>query len=166
MLHAAERKTGNQHEIIFGKRKRLRKVLCEVSDPARGHLLHLRRFLLRSSQLRFAHVNSWFRWILRANSSEWPGRKGKKISADRAGLGKLRVHAVSAHLLGVTDNGPAGRMMKIKCESSLQIRLVKARKGHAGVHGNEQRVEIFAAVVLVFIASDGFAGRASVAGEC
>ena len=59
MLHPAERKAGNQDQVIFGERKRLCEIVAEVSDPSRRHLLYLGRFLLSAGKLRLAHVQSW-----------------------------------------------------------------------------------------------------------
>src|SRR5436305_1829985 len=50
-------------------------------------------------------------------------------------------------------------------EAALQVRLVKAREGHAGIHGHEQRVEIFGVVVLVFKPGNGLTGRGDGRGE-
>ena len=43
--------------------------------------------------------------------------------------------------------------------SRFQIRLIKARKRHVGVHRHKERVDVLAAVVLVFKAGDGLARR-------
>jgi hypothetical protein len=56
-------------------------------------------------------------------------------------------------------------VLEVECESGLQVRLVEAWKGHTGVHRHEQGVEVFVAVVPVFVARDGFAGESGVAGE-
>ncbi len=50
-------------------------------------------------------------------------------------------------------------------EAAFEVGLVEAGEGHAGVHGDEEGVEIFAAVVVVFEAGDGFAGGSDVGGE-
>src|SRR5205807_2602707 len=44
-------------------------------------------------------------------------------------------------------------------KTTFDVRLVKAWKGHAGIHGNKQRVEVFAVVIFVLKARDGFARR-------
>src|SRR6185437_12995009 len=44
-------------------------------------------------------------------------------------------------------------------EAPLQIRLIEARKSHARIHGNEERVDVLLAVVFVFEARDRLARR-------
>ena len=39
-------------------------------------------------------------------------------------------------------------------EAAFDIGLVEAREGHAGVHGNEERVDVFGAVVAILEASE------------
>ena len=66
---------------------------------------------------------------------------------------------------GVADDSPICGVIEIKDEAGLQVGLVEAGEGHAGVHGDEEGVEIFAAIVAVFVAGDGLAGWGGVAGE-
>src|SRR5580698_10156934 len=90
------------------------------------------------------------------------GREGEEISRDRTGLGEGR-DAFPAVCLNpvravVADDGPVGGRADVEGETGFQIRLVEAWKGHACVHGHEERVEIFAAIILVFVASDSGTG--------
>ena len=48
--------------------------------------------------------------------------------------------------LGIRNDRPRGRRGGIQCEARFQIRLVEARKRHARVHRDEERVEIFARI--------------------
>ena len=43
--------------------------------------------------------------------------------------------------------------------------MVEAGEGHAGIHGNEEGVEIFGVVFLVLVAGDGGAGGGDAGGE-
>lgn len=43
-------------------------------------------------------------------------------------------------------------------EAGFEIGLVETGESHFGVHGDEERVEIFGVVVFVFEARDGFSG--------
>ncbi len=99
-----------------------------------------------------------------SNCCERAGREGEEVGADRAGLGECECVSL-ADRRGIADDGPCGRMVEIEGESGLQVGLVEAWKGHAGIHGDEQSVKVFAAVVLVFVARDGLAGGSGVAGE-
>src|SRR5271165_1982547 len=65
----------------------------------------------------------------------------------------------------VADGGPSRGVIEMEGEPGFQVRLVKAWKSHAGVHGNKQSAEVLIAVVLVFKARDGLAGGRGVAGE-
>ena len=66
----------------------------------------------------------------------------------------------------VADGGPARRVFEFEREPGFQVRLVEAWKGHAGVHGYKQGVEVFIAIVLVFIPGDGFTCGSGIADEC
>ncbi len=44
-------------------------------------------------------------------------------------------------------------------EPRLQVRLIKAGKRHVRVHRNKERVDILAAIVLIFKARNGLARR-------
>ena len=50
-------------------------------------------------------------------------------------------------------------------EAGFEVGLIEAGEGHARVHGDEEGVEVFAAVVLIFKTRDGFAGGSDVRGE-
>ena len=50
-------------------------------------------------------------------------------------------------------------------EAALEIGLIETRKSHFGVHGNEERVEIFGVVVFVFELCDSFSGGGDWSGE-
>src|SRR6266404_3877512 len=60
---------------------------------------------------------------------------------------------------GVRNYGPVAWSSHIQAKPGLEVRLIKTRKRHVGIHGHKKRVNVFAAVVLVFKASDGFARR-------
>ncbi len=66
----------------------------------------------------------------------------------------------------VANDRPAGRAFEIERESCLQVRLIEAWKGHAGVHGHKQSVEVFVAIVFVFITCDCLTSGSRIADEC
>ncbi len=66
---------------------------------------------------------------------------------------------------GIGDDGPRWQRNDVEGEAAFEVGLIEAGKGHARVHGDEERVEVFAAVVVVFKASDGFACGGDVGGE-
>src|SRR6185312_12701039 len=59
----------------------------------------------------------------------------------------------------VGDYLPISRSSDCEFELSFQIRLVEAGERHAGVHGNEERVDVLATIVLVLISSKSFSRR-------
>ena len=56
-------------------------------------------------------------------------------------------------------------MLNIETKLCFQVGLIEARERHARIHWHKQRVEIFAAVILVFIPRYCFARRCRVAGK-
>src|SRR5262249_5937459 len=96
---------------------------------------------------------------------ERPGREGEEIGADGLGLGESRtldsgaLRAAGAGELGVRYHGPVSGCVDRQGKFALQVRLIETRERHAGVHWDKKRVDIFAAVVFIFEASDGLAGR-------
>jgi hypothetical protein len=66
---------------------------------------------------------------------------------------------------GVGDDGPVVGRGDGQLEAAFQVGLVETGEGHARVHGDEEGVEVFAAVVVVFEAGDGFAGGGDVGSE-
>src|SRR5215471_17934408 len=59
VLHTAIGETRNQDEIVFGKRKRLGKVIGKELHSVGRDLLQLGSFLYSSLVLRLAHPDSW-----------------------------------------------------------------------------------------------------------
>ena len=53
----------------------------------------------------------------------------------------------------------------VEAEAGFQIRLIEAGEGHVRVHGDEEGVEVFGAVVVIFETGDGFSGGRDVGGE-
>jgi hypothetical protein len=100
---------------------------------------------------------------------EGSGGEGEQVGGDRFGFGEFgfgdRALGLDFPRRGVRDDGPSGGILRGQREATFQIRLVKARKGHARVHRDEERVEIFRAVVVVLEAGDGFAGGSDVRSE-
>lgn len=66
---------------------------------------------------------------------------------------------------GIGNEFPVGWPGQGQGESGFEVGLVEAGEGHAGVHGHEEGVEIFVAVVAIVEAGDGFAGDSDVGGE-
>src|SRR6201999_3285910 len=57
------------------------------------------------------------------------------------------------------------RRCDLELEAPFQVRLIEAGESHARVHRDEKRIEIFAAVVVIFKAGDGLAGGSDIRGE-
>src|SRR2546421_415014 len=96
--------------------------------------------------------------------AERPGGERKKIGADGPGISKksLRLSSPDADVAlrgRIGDDRPACRSYDFQAKAPFQIRLVEAGKGHIGIHGDKQRVDVFAAVILIFKARDGLARR-------
>ena len=66
---------------------------------------------------------------------------------------------------GIRDHGPIIRRGDVQSEAALQIRLVEAGKGHAGIHGYKQAVNVFAVVVAIVKARKRLSGRCDRYGE-
>ena len=65
----------------------------------------------------------------------------------------------------IGDDGPGSGSGDGQLEAGLDVRLIEAGKGHAGVHGDEERVDVFAVVVAILEAGDGGAGVGDRRGE-
>jgi len=63
------------------------------------------------------------------------------------------------------NDGPRWRRGDGEFETAFEVGLIEAGEGHARVHGDEEGVEVFLAVVVIFEASDGFARGGDVGGE-
>src|SRR6185312_537959 len=95
------------------------------------------------------------------NTPKRAGSEGKQISTDRLSLCKIPRSvgsSISALTFRVRDHLPISGSSDCERESSFQIRLIEAGKGHAGIHRNEERVDVLAAIVLVFILSKSLSG--------
>ena len=175
VLHAPISEARNHHHVVFGKRERLGKVVRQVLRTVGGDLLYRFRLSLGFFKFRFADIKAG-----QARSfmhlPERSRRKGEQISADGSGFGEHRVtHSllaigfvlsfVSCRLGSVGDDLPIRWGEHIQRESCFQVRLIEARKGHVGIHRHKQRVDVLAAVVLVFKARDGLARRGNRRGE-
>ena len=99
---------------------------------------------------------------------ERPRGEREEVSADGLGFGKncatvshlfagFVLVFVAGHFGSVGYDGPILRSEHFQLELRLQVRLVKTRKRHVSVHRNKQRVDVFAAIVLVFKARDRLA---------
>ena len=94
------------------------------------------------------------------------GRKREQVGADGARLSEPRVAVIlGCHRRGVANHSPAGRMFDIKREPALQVWLVEARKSHARIHGNKQSVEVFIAIIFIFIPGNGLTRGSRIADE-
>ena len=87
VLHAAIRKSRNQHQIVFGKRKGLSKVVAEEFHALGGDLLQLGSLSDRSFILRVAHIDARQSGCL-MHFAERTSGEGKEVGADRLGFGK------------------------------------------------------------------------------
>src|SRR5690242_20283877 len=87
MLHSSIGEAGNHDHVVLGKRKWLGKIVGEILDSLGRNLLHLCRFFLRALELRTPDVQPRHSRRL-VHFSEWPGSKGKQISADGIGFRK------------------------------------------------------------------------------
>ena len=98
---------------------------------------------------------------------EWSCGESEKISADGFGFGEFgstdsvcRPYTTPLpRCRSVGDYCPIDLCCHSKLEPRLQIRLIKAGKRHIGIHRHKQRVDVLAAIVLVFKARNGFARR-------
>src|SRR5438270_9256266 len=78
MLHTAISESGNQDQVIFGKRKRLGKIISQELHAILSDLLQLGSFLSRPLILRLAHINPrQIRCLM--HFLEWSGGKGEQI---------------------------------------------------------------------------------------
>ena len=59
----------------------------------------------------------------------------------------------------VGDDGPGARRGDGEGEAGLDVGLVKAGERHAGVHGDEEGIDVLGVVVAVEVADEGAAGR-------
>ena len=162
MFHASVGEAGNHHHVILRERKRLGEVGSKILDALRCNLLHLRSLLLRLLEFGTADVEAG--QSCRLNLAEWPRGKSEQVGADGTGLGKAGEFLPRACCLaelrgGIGNHCPVFRCGQFQMEAAFDIRLVETWKGHAGVHGNKQGVEVFRVVILVFKAGDGLACR-------
>ena len=97
------------------------------------------------------------------------GREGKQVCGNGLGFREDSLgNGTGARFSDgcrVTNAGPVCRSADVQREPGLEIGLVKARERHRSVHGDEERVEIFAVVFLVNVARDGRAGSVHARGE-
>src|SRR5436305_11605182 len=96
--------------------------------------------------------------------AERPCSESKKIGADGLGFSKksLRLSSPDAYVAlrgRIGDDRPACRSYDFQAKAPFDVGLVETGKGHIGIHGDKQRVDVFAAVVLIFKARDGLARR-------
>src|SRR5581483_5378773 len=102
------------------------------------------------------------------NTAERPSGEGEQIGTDGLSLWKNPnslsdpIHALT---LRVRYDTPIRRSSDRQRESSFHIRLIETGKCHAGVHGNEKRVHVLAAIVLVFVLGDRLSGWRDRRGE-
>ncbi len=162
VLHAPEGKAGDQDDVVLRKRKRLLEVVSQPVHAARCDVLQLRDFRFRAPNLRLAHVHVGLvgRGV---HVDPGAGGKGEKVGGDGAGLVKRGVRLFAGDLHAgwsrVAKDLPVPRSVDGERETRLQVRLIKAWEGHVGVHGDEERVEILAAIFLVTVARDRRAAR-------
>ena len=154
VFHAAIRKAGNQHLIVFRKRKRLGKKCSHARHAFEGGGGHTRPFFTGARDHGTPREQPQRRCILwPAQLLERPGGKRKKIRTDG-----LRCLEMSVDTSGIRNHCPVRRSRRVQRKTCLQIRLVEARKRLVRIHGNKQRVDIFAAILTVVIARNGAVG--------
>src|SRR5690349_2157741 len=96
------------------------------------------------------------------NTPKRAGGKSEQIRTDRLGLCKIPGSiggSICAFAFRVRNHPPISGRSDCELESSFQVRLIEAGEGHAGIHGNEQRVDVFASIILVLILSKSLSGR-------
>ena len=169
VFHSAIGKTGNEHHVILGKRERLGEEAGKIIDSLGRDLLHFRRLLFRLLEFGLPDIQSrQARCFM--HFAKRPRSKGKQIRADGACFGK-NGKAPAGTSLGLRfdrriGNGrPIFRRGQFEPKAAFQIGLVKTGKGHLGVHGDKQSVDVLGAVVFVFKASDGSPRRRDRRGE-
>src|ERR1700739_424647 len=96
---------------------------------------------------------------------ERPRCKREQVCADGTCFLEVRMGIVFRNGGGISNDRPVRWMLYVETKLCFQIGLIEAWERHARVHGNEERVEVFPAIVLVLILSDRFARRRGVAGE-
>ncbi len=161
VLHAAERKAGDEHHVVLRKRKRLGEIVGEEFDTVGGDLLDSGNLRLRADELRVADVH--VREIVNVvDPFEGSDGESEEISADGCRFGELVAHRPRGRHHadpGVRNHRATRGRVDVQSKPPFQIGLIKTRKRRTGIHRNKQRIEIFAAVVLVFVASDGLTRR-------
>jgi hypothetical protein len=163
VLHAAVGKLRDQDHVVLGEREGLSEVPGEITDALGRDLLDLRGLALRLLQPGGSCVKPRQPWRS-VQAVKGPGGEGKQIGTDRKRFVKYRPSPLSSMVglgfgRGIGNRRPACGRNQLQPEARLQAWLVKARKGHAGVHGNEQGVKVLRVVVVVVVAGDRLACR-------
>ena len=94
--------------------------------------------------------------------------ESEEISADGCRFGELVAHRPRGRHHadpGVRNHRATRGRVDVQSKPPFQIGLIKTRKRRTGIHRNKQRVDIFAAVVLILVPRDRLAGGRDRAGE-
>ena len=167
VLHATVGEAGDENHFIFREGEGLGEIVGEELDALGGGGLDGGDFGFGGVGFRFADPD-----VGQAGGGmdldEGSGGKGEEVGGDGFGFVERIFRSVGdppANPGGVGDDGPAVGCADLKLEAAFEVGLIEAGESHAGVHGDEEGVEVFAAVVFVFEAGDGFAGCSDVGGE-
>jgi len=160
VFHTSVGEAGKQHQIVFGEWERVMEVLDHVPYAQAGNPQHFGRFLARAVVFRLAHEQAE---AFAGNRPKRSSGEGEQIRGQRRRVGEI--DAVESSLgwfcaldAGIGDGDPIVRHGDLQVEAGLQIGLIEARERLAGVHGNEERVNVSGAVVAIGVACDGAAG--------
>src|SRR5689334_17331389 len=87
VLHSSISKSGNQNQVVFGKRERLSKVIAKELHAVSSDLLQLRSFLDCTSILGLPNVNAG-RTLTLVNSLKRTRSKREQVCGNGLGLRK------------------------------------------------------------------------------
>lgn len=175
VFHAAVGEAGDEDHFIFGEGERLREVGGEVLNALGGGGLDNGDFGFGGLSFGFADPDIGHA-LCGEDVDEGSGSEGEEVGGNGFGFGEGGGSSAGrcgiAKQLTIYDNGegvgddvPVLRRSDGEIKARFEVGLIEAGEGHAGVHGDEEGVEIFLAVVVVFKAGDGFACGADVGGE-
>ena len=168
MLHAAEGKRRREHEVELLERVRPPEVALHPVE--RAAVEREQRVQVRLPGAGAADVGvDRAAALRRAHPMPRPRGEGDEVGADRLGLGEPRgdppARRVRRSGRSVGDGQPGGRRRERQRHARLQVGLVEAGKELARVGGDEQGVEVVAAVGRVVTPDDARAGRRDVGDE-
>ncbi len=147
VLHAPKRESRKQHLVVLVEREGGAEILDERADPGRRQVRD--RWPLRAGPFQLGSANEEAQRhavSLGSQGGEVADGEREEIGAQRRALREgvpcpLGVQRLDADWSGVGDDLQAGRDRQTQPEAPLQVGLIEAGKGEAGIHRHRQQID-------------------------